>query len=274
MRTEIHHPAAPRPPVSVNGVSLAPSDIAREAQHHAGASAQEAWEEATRALVIRELLLQRARVLGIAAKPVTQDGLRETEDEALIRTLLEQEVRTPKADEATCRRYYDTHRQRFRAPDLFEPVHILFRASRDDNAAYAIAADRAETVLRQVLADPACFDALARTLSDCPSAGDGGRLGQIARGETTPEFEAALLTLGAGETCREPVRTRYGVHVLRLDRRADGATLPFEQVQERIAAYLEDRVWRHAVAQYVSLLAGAAEIAGHAVPGAASPLLQ
>jgi peptidyl-prolyl cis-trans isomerase C len=274
MRTEIHHPAAPRPPVSVNGVCLAPSDIAREAQHHAGASAQEAWAEATRALVIRELLLQRARALGVVGEPMTQDGLRETEDEAVIRALLEREVRTPKAGEATCRRYYDTHRQRFRSPDLFEPAHILFRAARDDTAAYAIAVERAEAALRQVLADPACFGALARTLSDCPSAEDGGRLGQVARGETTPEFEAALLTLGAGETCREPVRTRYGVHVLRLDRRSDGATLPFERVHERIAAYLEDRVWRRAVAQYVSLLAGAADIAGHAMPGAASPLLQ
>ena len=48
-----------------------------------------AWEEATRALVIRELLLQRARTLDLAALPLVQDGARETDEEALIRLLLE-----------------------------------------------------------------------------------------------------------------------------------------------------------------------------------------
>jgi peptidyl-prolyl cis-trans isomerase C len=49
--------------------------------------------------------------------------------------------------------------------------------------------------------------------------------------------------------------------------------LPFAPVRERIATYLEDSAWRHAVAQYVAVLAGAADIAGFDMPGA-SPLVQ
>jgi peptidyl-prolyl cis-trans isomerase C len=264
---------APKPtPISVNGVVIANGDIAREVQNHEGASPAEAWAAATRALVVRALLAQRAGALGLTAEPRTEAGVRETEEEALIRALLEAEVKTPSADEATCRHYYQSNRARFRAPDLFEPLHILFKAAQSDAAAYAQATAQAEIVLAEVIEAPDRFERLARSLSDCPSAEQGGRLGQIVRGETTPEFEAALQALQPGQT--QIVGTRYGVHVLRLDRKIDGEVLPFEQVQARIARYLEDNAARRAAAQYVALLAGQARIDGFVMAAAASPLVQ
>ena len=266
---------APRSlPVSVNGVVIANGDIAREVQNHDQPSPAEAWTAATRALVVRELLAQRARDLNLTATPQSEGGVRETEEEALIRVLLETEIRTPKADEASCRRYYDANQTRFRSPDLFEPLHILFKAAQSDEAAYTQALLQAETVLAELKTSPERFDSLARSLSDCPSASDGGRLGQVVRGDTTPEFEAALLKLQPGELCPLPVRTRYGVHILRLDRRVEGTVLPFEQVQARIAKYLEENAARRAAAQYVALLAGQAQIDGCTIAGAASSLVQ
>lgn len=262
------------PVVSVNDAVIANVAIAREVQNHAGANPRQAWESATRALVVRELLLQRAGSLHIEAAPRSQDGLRETDEEALIRALLEAEVRTPKADEMACRRYYQSNPARFRSADLFEPLHILFRAAKTDEAAYARALERATAALAEVQANPDRFESLARAVSDCPSASEGGRLGQVARGDTTAEFEAALLSLEAGQTCPEPVRTRYGVHVVRLERRIAGKTLPFEQVCARIGAYLEASSWRRAVAQYIALLVGQARIAGLDMAGASSPLVQ
>ena len=129
-------------------------------------------------------------------------------------------------------------------------------------------------MLAEVKASPECFERLASALSECSSAGEGGRLGQVVRGETTPEFEAALLSLEPGQVYPQPVQTRYGVHIVRLERKIPGETLPFEQVHEQIAAYLEDSSWRRAAAQYVALLAGQAQIAGFDMPGAASPLVQ
>jgi peptidyl-prolyl cis-trans isomerase C len=273
MRISTIRGAAPKA-ISVNGAVIAAADIAREVQNHPGGSPDQAWEEAARALVIRTLLSQRARDLNLAAEPRAVGGLRETGEEALIRVLLETEVRTPVADEATCRRYYQANLSRFRGPDLFEPLHILFQASRGDVAAYSTAVARAESVLDKLKTRPSDFESLARAMSDCPSASEGGRLGQVVRGGTTPEFEAALVTAHPGAIHPTPVLTRYGVHVLRLDRKVTGETLPFETVRTRIAHYLEDRTWRRAVAQYISLLAGGARIEGFDLPGAASPLVQ
>lgn len=103
------------PVVSVNGVVIPREAIAREAQHHPAPKPLVAWQSAARALVVRELLLQRARESEICAVPVRDSqGRRDTEDEALIRGLIEQEVVTPEPDDETCRRYYDHNRQRFR----------------------------------------------------------------------------------------------------------------------------------------------------------------
>src|SRR3546814_16374916 len=109
--------------------------------------------------------------------------------------------------------------------------------------------------IRAVEADPACFAELARAKSACPSKEQGGNLGQIGKGQTVAEFEAALFALGEGELCPEPVRTRFGVHVIRAGRRAEGQQLPFEAVEATIRDYLEEASTRKAVAQYLSILA-------------------
>ena len=273
MRT-VHLRSSTPAAVTVNGAVIAGADIAREVQNHHGASPREAWQEATRALVIRELLAQRARTLGLIAEPRLEDGLRETEEEALIRMLLEREINTPTADAATCHRYYQANLHRFRSPDLFEPMHILFKAAQDDELAYAQAVERAQSVLAELAIRPERFEDLAHAVSDCPSSVDGGRRGQVARGDTTPEFEAAMLSLEPGQLCEHPVRTRYGLHVLRLERKCSGQVLPFEQVRDRIAAYLEESSWHRAAAQYVSLLVGQAAISGVDMQGATTPLVQ
>jgi hypothetical protein len=102
--------------VSVNGVVIPRDMIAREVQHHPASKPVEAWLSAARALVVRELLLQQARRVGIAASPLSDEhGRRETDEDALIRQLIEREVKTPEPDEEICRRYYEQNRRRFRS---------------------------------------------------------------------------------------------------------------------------------------------------------------
>ena len=264
-------------PVVVNGTEISDRAIKAEVQYHPAASFEEAHQAAARALVIRELLLQAAGQLGIAeVEPATDPntGRRETREEALIRTVIEQEVKIPEPDEETCRRYYDNNRRRFRTEDLFEAAHILFLADPQDEEATARAKEQAAAALARVLDDPGSFGTLAGELSACPSAAQGGNLGQITRGQTVPEFETFLFNLEPGQICPVPVKTRFGYHVLRLDRRIEGRELPFEAVRGRIAAYMREHVWRRAVSQYLRLLIGQADIRGIELEGARSLLVQ
>lgn len=259
---------------TVNGVTIPDAAIAAEMQNHPAESAEAAWAEAARALAVRELLLQEARRQGLEPPPSADGDARRTEEDALIDRLLDAEVALPVADEATCRRYYERNRARFRSPDLFEPAHILFSAAPDDHAAYAAAVQAAKLLIAELQRAPERFADLARTHSACPSAGVGGSLGQVGRGQTVPEFETFLFALEPGQLCPVPVKSRYGVHVLRLDRRIDGRELPFEAVHERIAQYLDEAVWRRGCAQYLQILAGRSDIRGVDLTGGETPLVQ
>ncbi len=255
--------------VSVNGVAIARDAIQQEMQHHPAAKPIVAWQHAARALVVRELLMQRASHLGIAAAPVCDaDGRRETDEEATVRALVECEVAVPEPDEETCRRYYRRNQTRFRSPDIYEASHILFAADRADHEAYAQARANAAAVLATLQDNSDSFAALARAWSQCPSAAQGGSLGQITSGQTTPDFERALVELAPGELCAEPVATRYGFHVIRLERKHEGQVLPYEAVAGRIADYLSESVRRRAGAQYIARLVSAAQIEGIAMDGA------
>jgi peptidyl-prolyl cis-trans isomerase C len=189
-------------------------------------------------------------------------GRRETDDEALMRAVVEREVTVPALDDATCRRYYEQNSARFRSPDIYEASHILFAALPADRESYAAARAEAAAVLATLQDDPNSFATLAKAYSKCPSAEQGGNLGQIATGQTTPEFERALVALAPGELCAEPVATRYGFHIVRLARKTEGRVVPYEAVADHIADYLRESVQRRANAQYVARLASAARIEG------------
>ena len=253
--------------VSVNGVVVRHDEISREAQNHPAPTPIAAWTAAARALAVRELLLQEARRIIVEAEPMTDgEGRTETAEEASIRALVERKVSTPAPDEVACRRYYQHNLQRFRSADLYEAAHILIAARPGDRAAYAATRTEAEAVTAALRDAPERFSDLAREHSACPSKAVGGNLGQLSPGDTAPEFDAALRAMAPGEITATPVPSRFGHHVIRLDRRIEGRQLPFECVQERIADYLVDRARRMGIAQFVARLTVRAEITGVDLP--------
>lgn len=257
--------------IAVNGVAIEPQAIFAEMQNHPADKPEAAMAAAAEALVVRELLWQEAHRQGLDAAPPEGD---ETPQEQAIRLLIEREVKTPEADEATCRRFYENNRGRFRSPDAFDAQHILYAAAPDDKAARDAARAKASEALARLLKAPALLEEIARAESACSSKDQGGRLGTIQRGDADPVFETYLMSLEDGEICPVPVETRYGFHVIRLVKSARGRELPFEAVKQRIAGYLEDAAWRRGVHQYVAILAGRADIEGIALEAATSPLVQ
>lgn len=260
-----------QPPVEVNGELIPSRLIAAEAQNHPAPPGKPgfAWHAAARALAVRALLLQEAGRLGLDPAPQElAPGKREADDEALIRAVIEHYVRPAPPDEPACRAFYSAEPGRFRAPSLYEASHILLPAAPGDAAARAAAHRIAAAFIAEIAANPRAFEPLAREHSACDSRASGGRLGQIAPGDTVPEFEAMLETLPVGGVSPEPVATRYGLHVIRLDARAEGALLPFEAVHPRIRDLLERAAWAREARALVARLLANARFSGVDFPGA------
>jgi len=267
-------PKPASPVIKVNGVVIPQEAIAAEAQHHPADRPETAWQSATEALVIREALLQAAREREVVVDSKNVEEGEGVEEDLLIQSFLDQEVKIPEPDDESCRRYFDNNRQKLRSPDIYEPSHILLQAHKDDTVVYERAREEAQALIDHLKDKPDTFARLASDRSDCESSTHGGRLGQITKGQTTPLFEKAMLTLNPGELCPHPVETPYGFHVLRLDQAETGKTPPFELAKPLVEEFLRDASWRRAVAQFVSLVVGDAKIEGVELNGATSPLVQ
>jgi len=255
--------------ITVNGTTISETDVLAEMQYHPAATREAALAEAAEALVVRQLLLQRAGDLAIEFEP----GDTTSEEEA-ISALINREVTAPRADDENCRRWYENNRKNFQAQPLFEASHILYLAPRDDANARAVAKARAVAALTTLKNDPSRFADIARAESKCSSAGEGGRLGQTAIGETAPEIETFLVALDEGQICPVPVETDYGFHVLQLHRRIDGRDMLYEEAAPLIARELNGASWRRGVSQYIEVLASTADIQGIDIRRATSPLVQ
>jgi peptidyl-prolyl cis-trans isomerase C len=253
------------PDLTVNGEPVPQAVIAAEAQHHYAPKDKPgiAWRKAANAVAMRTLLLQEARRRGLT--PKAQEigpGRFETEEEALIRGLLDQAIRVEAPSKDAIRAEYDRDPGRFRAPPLWEVSHILIACDPRDPESREKAEVRACELADKALQAPNRFTQLASETSDCGSRATGGVLGQLCPGDTVPEFEAALHKLSEGEVTARPVLTRHGWHVIRMDALAEGAVLPFEAVKPRIADALERTAWARAAREFVATLIEQADITG------------
>ncbi|WBE24494.1 peptidylprolyl isomerase [Denitrificimonas caeni] len=256
------------PVIRVNGVEVTSTAIAQEMQYHPADSQREVVFLAAQALVLQELLKQRAAEINLEVQ--VQDA--ETYEEASTRCLLEQEISTPEIGDTELETFYNSNPRSFTTPPLVSARHILIAADPEDDLERSTQREIALNIIEQLQAG-ANFAAMAMTHSACPSKAQQGSLGQLSKGQTVPEFERQLLRLPLG-LAEQPIESRYGYHIVLVEQRVEGELVPYHMVKERIAAQLSQRVWQKSVTQYLQMLVGEATIEGITLQGAASPLVQ
>lgn len=246
--------------IAVNGVDIDDRAIEAEIGHHQGAD--NPLRAAVHEVVLRQVLLQEARRLGVEGDS----------DDDRIEALFLREVKVPQADEAACLRFYQSQPERYRSGDLVEARHILFQVT--PAAPLELLRQTADLILAELQVRPERFEELARQYSNCPSGAVGGSLGQLARGQCVPEFDELLFRLRQGELAGRLLETRFGLHIVQAQRRIDGKAIPFETVRAQIADELGRQAWQRALHQYLHILVGRAGIEGVELEGASSPLVQ
>jgi len=259
--------------IRVNNIEFDETAVVKEMQYHTAKTHTEAKNKASEALIISELLKQRASVLKLDVIDGKASLNDEKGNEAFLEALLALEVDFPKASDEDSRNYFKANPKKFMTTPLIEAKHILLEAAPDDANARSEAIELAEQLIKRLEDDPKSFSELATLHSKCPSAKTGGQLGQLGKGQTVPEFERQLFNCALG-LASAPLESRYGVHVVYLDRRVEGKVLPFEMVKDRIADYLNEKVRRKAIAQYIHTLISDAEIEGFDFTVSDSPLMQ
>lgn len=243
----------------VGDTPITEADIAREMQFHRALKPEQSRADAARALVVRELLRREVALLGLddEVKPVGN----EPPEEAHIRALLEREVENRVPSEEDCRRYYEQNPGRFHAPDRIRVRHILLGAAADDINGRFKARTQGEKLIAELKEQAHLFADFALRHSDCPSKEQGGELGWLERGQTTPEFDRQVFRLRQG-TAGFPVESRWGYHVVSVDAIAPGEELSFDEVHQRISDYLELQVRQRELQHYLRELQARHDVRG------------
>jgi peptidyl-prolyl cis-trans isomerase SurA len=129
--------------------------------------------------------------------------------------------------------YYQTHPKEFAKEDEVKVRHIFLAlppgaaAGREEE----IRAQGAKVLARLGAGED--FAAVAREVSQGPSASGGGDLGWLHRGSIQPELERVAFSLDPGKWSGL-VRSRTGFHILKVEDRRSGEILPLAEVKDRI----------------------------------------
>lgn len=238
--------ASTPPPVTVGGREILESDIAAEMQYHPADSAGSAQLKAARALVVRELLHQRAQQTGLTPEADGADG-------DAIAELLEQELAVPEPSEDDCERFYAMHPERFSQPERLSVRHILLSAAPDDAVSRDAQYHQGTKLLDELREHPERMTELAQRYSACPSKDAGGELGWLLPGQTVAELDRALKHLPEGLHER-PLASRYGWHLVMVDAREESRQLPYATVADQVRRSLHEQATRRGLRHYLLVL--------------------
>lgn len=178
-----------------------------------------------------------------------------------------------KVPEADVKKFYDENKKEFEHPDLVRASHILILVPEDaDDKAVAEKKKAAEAALKRVTSGKEDFTAVAKEVSEEPNAKDsGGDLNFFPKDRMVPEFANAAYAMKKGEISKEPVRTKFGWHVIKVTDRKDAGTMPFDEVKEQVASYLEGSKRREALRGIIDSVRAEAKVEDKLPPAPAAP---
>lgn len=164
--------------------------------------------------------------------------------------------------DADAKKFYDENKKEFEHPELVRASHILIRLPEDaDEKTVAEKKKAAETALERVGAKKEDFAAVAKEVSEEPGAKEsGGDLNFFPKERMVPEFANAAFGMDKGEISKEPVRTKFGWHVIKVTDRKPAGTMPFDEVKQQVTSYLQGSKRRDAVRSVIDGLRSDAKV--------------
>ncbi len=111
--------------------------------------------------------------------------------------------------------------------------------------------EEAEAIIKE-LDGGADFVELAKTKSTGPSGPRGGDLGYFGKGQMVPAFETAAFALKKGEYSKEPVKSSFGYHVIKVEDEREKSPPPVAEVAPQLKILLAQEKLKALVAELKS----------------------
>ena len=215
----------------VNGVPIpqARMDFVVKSQIQQGQKdSPELRQQIKEVLVTRELIAQDATRKGLDKNADLQTQLEMAKQEFLIRAYFDDLLKSAQPSDAQLHAEYDKIKatQEGAKRTEYRARHILVKTEAE---AKAIIASLNKTGGKN-------FAALAKQKStDKGSKEQGGLLDWTDGSAYVPEFTAAMSKLDKGQYTKQPVKSRFGYHIILLEDTRPVEFPPFDQVKDKVA---------------------------------------
>lgn len=211
----------------VNGTAITTEEFKKELDNlppylKSMADTVEGRKEMLETMVIRELILQEAAKEKIEDSQMVQDKLAELKKRLVVEAFLKKKVESEASlSDAELQKFYDENKDKFKHGDQIKASHILLKD------------DKQLAEVQAALQKGDKFEDVARKHSSDSAASRGGDLGWFGKGSMLPEFEKAAFALAEGQVSA-PVKTKFGIHIIKLTGKRAAGVMPFADVKDQI----------------------------------------
>jgi len=135
--------------------------------------------------------------------------------------------------------FYKKNPEQFKMPERVRASHILIKVEPEAKPDDVKAKQKAAGAVLDRVKKGEDFGKLADELSEDPSAKQNhGDLDFFQKEQMVPEFADAAFKMKKGDVSAEPVRSQFGYHIIKVTDRKEAATVPLDQVAEKVKQFL------------------------------------
>ena len=171
--------------------------------------------------------------------------------------------------EAEAQKYYEQNKDQFKVAEQYQVRHILISSGADAEGNVKHSDAEAEKLAVQTLVEIKSgkdFATLAKERSEDPGSKDNGGLYTFKKGDAVPEFEKAALALKPDEFTKEPVKTQFGYHIIKMEKVMPAKEQSFAEVKDQIMQNLDQQAKQSKFSAYMDDLKKKAKITNKLAP--------
>lgn len=172
-------------------------------------------------LVYQALLYEDAMENGMDKEDEFIQVVEKTKESMLKTYALGKLLATAEVKDEDIKKFYEDNKDAFKQAESADASHILVEEE-----------DKAREIYEKIK-NGGDFEELAKEFSTCPSKEKGGDLGTFTRGQMVKEFEDAVFENEVG-TITEPVKTQFGYHIIKINKKNPARELSFDEVKDKI----------------------------------------
>lgn len=183
-------------------------------------------------LVSRELLYEEAIKEKVDKNPDVKKFIELQKRELIIQSLLRLKLSKLKINDDDVKKAYDEQIKKAH-PKEYKARHILVKEEAE-----------AKTIIAE-LDTGKDFAELAKQKSTGPSGKSGGDLGWFGPHSMVPAFAQAVTSMKKGSYSKQPVKTQFGWHVIKLEDSRDVKPPAFADVKEQLKGQIRNQAMQN-----------------------------